>query len=450
MRFNDRQLQQARRHGVTRFCATLVGVGGCLCLAILAQAATRPNLDRPAVVGDSLMAGYREGGLADRYQEVSIPAVIAKQAGVPLPQPLIAWPGMPPVLGASGVSTGRVDMFLQAQNLAVPAHTVSNALYTRPDMPMDSLTDLVLGLPGLLQGVARSQVEWAEALQPTTLLVWIGNMDVLNGAIYGDPALMTPEADFKASYRELLARLKATGASLFVANIPDIGSIPFVQPVPAVAAMLGVPLDVVLSAGGVTAQDSITLNGVAYLGGILQGRYPGPLPGAYVLTPVEIQAIRNATTNYNAFIAQEVQTQGAVLVDTYALLNRLLVQGAQAGNRHLSASYLGGIFSQDGIHPTTAANAVVANEFIAALNQAGAQVPSVVWLSYRNDANGYVVSWPASATGYVLEAASRLAPQSWAPVQSVPTVRDGFNEVALAASEAQSYLRLRYSPVQAR
>ncbi len=64
-------------------------------------------------------------------------------------------------------------------DLAVPGQNVQDALTTRPSFPIDDLTDLVLGFPGLLGGLSRSQVEWAENLFPTTIFVWLGNDDAL-------------------------------------------------------------------------------------------------------------------------------------------------------------------------------------------------------------------------------------------------------------------------------
>jgi len=193
--------------------------------------AARPRLDlsRLVVVGDSLLAGYQNNSLAASQQVRGIAEVIARQANVELPLPLIADPGIPNMLQllnpgpppqiapAPGFSTGRINPLLQPMNLAVPGHSVREALEERPDVPFDSLTDLILGLPGLLHGVSRSQVEWAEALQPTTIIVWIGANDTLGAALDGDASLVTPDAEFTAAYTELMDRLAATGAALVVA-----------------------------------------------------------------------------------------------------------------------------------------------------------------------------------------------------------------------------------------
>src|SRR5262252_4889040 len=195
-----------------------------------AWAQRKADLSRLVVVGDSLSAGYQNGSLLDTQQVHGYAKVLADQAHTNLALPLIAPPGIPNVLvlesagpppviaRAPGISTGRDDFTVQATNLAVPGQTVADALGLRPDFPIDSLTDLVLGFPGLLGGVSRSQVEWAEALAPTTIVMWLGNNDSLGAALAADSSLLTPVADFELAYTQVIDRLAATGATLVVAN----------------------------------------------------------------------------------------------------------------------------------------------------------------------------------------------------------------------------------------
>lgn len=377
--------------------------------------ARKPDLSRLVAVGDSVLAGFRNGGLVEVSQSTSIPALIAQQSRVSFPQPLIAWPGIPNVLELKsagpppvitpvpGTSSGRVDIAVQSQNLAVPAQTVKDALTKRPDFPVDSMTDLILGLPGLLQGVSKTQIELAEALKPTTVVVWIGNNDALNAVIAGTPDVLTPEAEFKQSYSELLDRLAATGATLLVATIPDTAAIPYVEPVRVVAFLLGVPDAVLAGALGVSVEDSVNLDALPDIIGILTGQRAGPLAANFVLTQSELAAIRAATDKFNAIIQAEAHDKGGLLVDTHAYLNSLIVNGADIPHRHITTQYLGGIFSLDGIHPSTEGAMITANQFISVLNQAGAQIPPIVWLDSRREGNDLVLSWPVTSPGYSLK-----------------------------------------------
>jgi hypothetical protein len=300
------------------------------------RAAQPPDLSRLVFIGDSLLAGFRTSSLRSDWQANGIAAVIARQAGVPLAQPLIAAPGMPnpleqvdpqnplAITRTAGVSSGRVDVTAQPFNLAVPGHTVGDALGRRPDLPVDSLTDLVLGLPGLYAGQVKSQVEWAEALKPTTIIAWIGNNDLLNAALAGDLSAMTDEATFTKNFSAFMDRLAATGARLFVANLPDVDTIPFVVPVPALGRLLGVPLPSVLAALGVTPADFLTLDHIPDAIAVLQSNKAGPLTDPEVLDAGEVAGIRAATAKYNDFIAAKCAEKGAQLVDMNAFLKRLV------------------------------------------------------------------------------------------------------------------------------
>jgi hypothetical protein len=341
------------------------------------------DLTRLVVVGDSLSAGFQNGSLHAAQQPNGYASLVARQAGVLLPLPLIAPPGIPnvltlvdpgppPVVGqAPGVSAGRVDPSIQPMNLAVPGHTVGDALVGRPDFDLttDPLGDLVLGFPGLIVGVSRSQIEWAEALAPTTVLAWLGNNDALGAALDGGTTALTPIADFRAAFREVMQRLAATGAAIIVANVPDVTVIPYFTPVEEAAAGVGVPLEILGPALGVGPGDFLLPAALELIGPILAGAIPGPLPDNVVLDAGEVDTIRAATVAYNRIIAREAQRAGAALADIHGLLDCVSARGVVVGGRRLTTEFLGGLFSLDGIHPTNTGYALIANEFIRMLNQ---------------------------------------------------------------------------------
>jgi lysophospholipase L1-like esterase len=341
----------------------------------------KADLSRLVIVGDSLSAGFQNGSLLDSQQPHGYAALVAAQAGVPLTLPLIAPPGIPNVLElisvgpppniirAPGTSTGRDDIFAQATNLAVPGHNVEDALVTRPGPPIDDLTDLVLGPPGLLAGVARSQLEWAEALHPTTILVWIGNNDALGAALAADPSLVTPIAQFRAEFTELMNRLDATGAALVVANIPDVTVVPALTPTEDIVEETGLPLFVIGPILGIDDRDFVTPQGIALIPGILSNPSSGPLPSSVVLRAAQAAQIRATVNAYDEIIDDDARKHGAALVNIHALLHRILVHGFEANGVRMTNEFLGGIFSLDGVHPTNTGYAIVANAFIRALDR---------------------------------------------------------------------------------
>src|SRR5260370_2111791 len=121
------------------------------------------DLSRLVVVGDSLSAGFQNFSLVQSGQVWGYANLIAQQARTPLILPLIAEPGIPNklilipgpaqiVVQAPGISTGRTSPQVQVTNLAVPGHSVLDALNRKPSFPivnpadqLQTLTNLVLG-----------------------------------------------------------------------------------------------------------------------------------------------------------------------------------------------------------------------------------------------------------------------------------------------------------------
>jgi lysophospholipase L1-like esterase len=338
------------------------------------------DLSRLVVVGDSLTAGFQNFSLFDSSGRLDLPpggqangyaAVIARQARVNLTLPLISFPGIPPslaltpdgVVRLSGLGA-RENPTVQATDLSVPGFLVADMLaHPFPGNPaanpIDALSDLILASPGLipgcgpiptLSGLVVSEVICAVALQPTLILVSIGNNDALQTLTFGVPP--TDPGVFAGDVSALLRELAATKATLVIANIPDVTAVPFLVPVPAFRAQCGfVP-------GGVTSADFVVPNIVDVSAVSLN------ICTNYAIRPAALVAqAQTAVTQFNAILAQEAALLGAVLVDVHELLMRFVQTGYQAGGAHLSTAFLGGIFSLDGIHPTNTGYAIVANEF---------------------------------------------------------------------------------------
>ena len=276
-------------------------------------------------------------------------------------------------------------------NLAVPLQNVQDALTKRPTPSFTTITDVVLGLPGLLSGISRSQVEWAENLAPTTIFIWIGNNDALSVVFKADPSVLTPVAPFKAAYEDVTTRLAATGATLIVANIPDVTAIPFFVSAENVAAQTG-PLSVVGPILGIGPGDFVTADSFPLILARLADPTLGPLPGDVVLSAAEV------------VIATQARTTGAALVDIHDLLMRIQDKGFVAGGQRLTTDFLGGIFSLDGVHPTNTGYAIIANAFIKELNRGFAAGIPPVSVEQIQKVDPLVLSGseaPASALGHV-------------------------------------------------
>lgn len=94
-----------------------------------------------------------------------------------------------------------------------------------------------------------------------------------------------------------------------------------------------------------------------------------PLADKWVLLPSEQAEIAAATTAFNATIAATATQAGLGLVDANGLMNKLADGGFSSGNFILTAELVrGGAFSLDGVHPTSRGYALIANEFMKAID----------------------------------------------------------------------------------
>ena len=357
------------------------------------------DLSRFIVVGDSLAAGFQNFSLL-ATQQVNGPAnLVAEQARIPLDLPLVPYPGIPNVLTL--VSAGpppvvapvpdlppafpRINPATQATNLAVPGHTLADAIFTRPGVTADLLTNTVLGFPTpfLVPGTPRSQMENAVALSPTFVLLWIGNNDALFPAIVGNVAFLTPVNTFAALYDLLSQTLAETHAPMVMVNIPDVTVAPYFTSLEKLSAQVGVPAAIVGPLLGMQPGDYLQPGGLPTAFAILGGQIAGPLPALCPLAlpgiPVsqvpcvlhanEVAIIRTAIQDYNQVIAASAQRYGAALVDLNTLVSDLVVGGYKAANHRITGDFLGGFFSLDGIHPTNTGYAILANEILEQMKQ---------------------------------------------------------------------------------
>jgi lysophospholipase L1-like esterase len=393
-------------------------------------------------LGDSLAAGFSNGSLVEAHQRVSVPALIARQARVDgFEQPLVGDPGLPaeltlvslvpvPTIAPKSAEQGaplNPSLPRPYNNLAVPSATVQDALSTQSG----GYHDLVLRGQG-------SQVAQATSLAPTFVTVWLGNNDVLGAVVQGsavDGVTLTPVASFKSAYEQLAASIKATGASVVAANIPDVTTIPFastLRPVvtdPLTGAPIlvnGQPVPLIGSKGPLPTGSLVTLPASTYLAegiGIPtdQGGTGQPLPDEVVLDPAETAAIRDRVNALNQVIRDVCLASGFALLDVHALLEEITTRGREVGGVTLTGVFLtGGVFSYDGVHLTDLGYAVLANEWIAAINASGGRVPLVdlgPFLGAARGGGGAASSGTAAAS--TAGARARLDPRAWAALVSV-------------------------------
>ncbi|MDR3668028.1 MAG: SGNH/GDSL hydrolase family protein [Ignavibacteriaceae bacterium] len=271
----------------------------------------------------------------------------------------------------------------------------------------------------ILRGIG-TQFQQARTLHPTLVTCWIGNNDVLGYATSGGfpSTLLTPSLLFDDLYNKLGDSLATLGAKVVLANIPEVTTIPFfttVGPVFAASApwsyfkSKGLPGFCYSNhEGGVTGvADSlslatlkvlITLKGqsaLAFIGDttgayytvnhipVPQGviiNYPfglvpyNPFPDQYVLDPTEMKTASDAIAAFNTSISTVAAAKGFGLVDIHSVFNNIFYQSiTQGGINYNGVNFTaffitGGLFSLDGVHPSSQGQGVIANEFLKVIN----------------------------------------------------------------------------------
>ena len=362
---------------------SLTGTGG--------TTSSTPGFATTVVIGDSLSAGFMNGSLLDSQQPNGWASLVAKQANFSLALPLIASPGVPAVLElvslgpppviqqASGISIGRSDPLTQPYDLAVPGHLLYDVINTAPVLVPTSdeelITNLVLGFP---LGDTKSQMNEAIALNHTAIFVWAGSDDALQADESGSPSSMTPIATFTQEFTQLLSTLHSqTKATLIVANIPDVTAIPYLTPaaivIATVATETGLSQAQVAADLGLADGDLVNATGESEvetaISQIKQGKTPTPTPltDSGFLNASEIAQVQSTIDAYNSAISQEVTAVGGILVDIHSYF-QTLQSGITINNYKATTAFLGGLFSLDGVHPTNTGYALLANQYIAALN----------------------------------------------------------------------------------
>ena len=368
----------------------VAGVLGCGSSSSSQGKSATPGFETTVVIGDSLSAGFQSGSLLDSQQPNGWASLIAKQAGFNLVLPLIGAPGAPAVLElaslgpppvltqASGSSPGRDNPTAQPYDIAVPGHTLNDLINRKPVLvptsTEDVITDAVLALP---LTVGRSQLDLAVFLKPTTLFLWIGNNDALAADSAGTPAVMTPVDTFTQEYQQLIDTLHTkTKAKLIVANIPDVTAVPYLTPgaiiLAEISAGTGLPQPVVSHLLGIQPGDLVNTTGLAEvqaaIAALKQGQLPTPLTDDAFLNAAEIAQVRAMVDQYNAVIAQQVASAGGILVDIHAAVENLAENGITINGYPATTAFLGGLFSLDGIHPTNTGYALIANQYVQAIN----------------------------------------------------------------------------------
>jgi hypothetical protein len=401
------------------------------------------DFSRYISIGNSLTAGYADGGLYRAGQLVSYPSIIAKQMesvgggsftqplfstdqangsgylsltgfnadGTPITTPVtsnLAIRGILPVPGF-----GNVTLYTKysgdINNFGVPGIKLLHILYA-PYGNLNGYYERLL--PGSAPTNSTTYLDFVTAKPYTFFSNWLGNNDALGYATSGGAGdVLTDKNTFAQLYSALISKMTASGQKGVVGTIPDVTSVPYFNTI-TVGAVLGAVqkanpqvqalfINALVSGSTyaprpATAKDLIVLTFptskigqpvTTPYGTLPYGLTPyTPIDNQYVLDANEVALTESYVQSYNETIKSIAAAKGLAVFDSYTFLNNIKQNGLIENGVSLSSNYIsGGIFSLDGVHLTPRGYAIVANEFIKAIN---AKYGSSISLANISDYNG--------------------------------------------------------------
>lgn len=329
-----------------------------LLLTIVTVAAAHASLfDRYVAIGDSLTHGFQSGAVDETRQPTAYPNLVAKKMGTPFNQPLLKFPGY--LVNIEDVLKGniawyqyyyplvggkRVDNYAnqsKLNNFGITGSESYNGLNTGGSE--GGFFKLVLGAKG------APQVTQALNRNPTFVSFWLCNNDVLGSALSCDVSALTPLADFKRDFGACVNAIaaKSTVQGAVLLNVPDVTCIAYLK----------------------------DANSPSLPAGSLNPFWMAKASDNMALTPDDIALIQQRANEINAEIERVALANNFAFVDANAIFNDIKKYGHNlkdanglATSRVITADYLGGLFSLDGVHPSVTGQAVAANFVIDEIN----------------------------------------------------------------------------------
>ncbi|PID59555.1 MAG: hypothetical protein CR986_05835 [Ignavibacteriae bacterium] len=348
-------------------------------------------------IGNSLTAGVQNHALYESAQNYSFGKLIANQVGVDYVQPTISDPGI-----GGKVEVASLEPFLtniQPVDSGNPTNLKYQGIYNNLGIPGIVLADLDLtttspsqfsGRNPFIDIILRGQgkvIDLALTAKPTLITLWIGNNDILGYATSGGLGRYTQTQDFARLFDSLCAKLSQSGANVVIANIPNVTIMPFFTTVSnkllqdSITAVFGKN-----SNNSITVMDLkqnlLTLRAQIELAQGKGTSSTNPLSNSVILDSEEIAITQGVIKSYNDNIRIIAKKYNFKLVDINQIFNEIAAKGKEGktiDGVHVSAVYInGGLFSLDGIHPTSKGYGIIANAFIKVINKEfDAKIPLV-------------------------------------------------------------------------
>ncbi|MDX1700317.1 MAG: SGNH/GDSL hydrolase family protein [Melioribacteraceae bacterium] len=390
------------------------------------------DFSRYISIGNSLTAGYQNGALYESAQIYSYGKLISGQAGAQFVQPTIDDPG----LGGRIETVSVEPLSFSYQELVggLPNNNDYDSVFNNLGVPGAILSDLInasdastssqtfnLFFDIVLRG-RGTVLEQVKSFNPTLITLWIGNNDILGYATSGGLQNYTSPDSFAIQFDRLCEELSKEQAPVFIANIPDVTTIPYFT---TISPLIGERImeiededsisynlfyehsdnsikeatvddlnnnDILVTLRGADALEYIgTRDGSYYQSsGISVPSYvditspfglsvKNPLPNRLLLDPAEQSITENIVSSFNSSILGISLKYDFNLVDINTVFNNVAANGITVEGVEFTTEFIsGGLFSLDGIHPSSQGYAIIANEFLNEINdRLSAEIPLV-------------------------------------------------------------------------
>lgn len=362
-----------------------------------------PMFNKYVSLGDSLTHGMQSAAVDETRQPLNYVSLLSEMMETEFDQGLVEFPGYFLNIedhGKSNISWwqysvvllggDRVDDFDdqdRLNNFGIVGADITTIQESSSDE--GEFFRLALGKNG------APAVDQAMDKDPRFVTVWLGNNDTLGCALHTDLGELTSLSHFQQKYAELVQTLqvKSSIEGVAVANIPDVAAIAYLEPAN----------DPDVPAGSMKAFWNSSVSG-----------------NDEVLDPGEMSVIRQRTAQFNEIIRDFAAANGWAFIDANAIFEVIKVQGhalkdsnGLPTSRVVTADYLGGIFSLDGVHMSTTGYAIVANFFSEAIDSTyGTDLGFVNEYQVSNndtlyqdpyDPRGLIDSWIGQAVQFVIE-----------------------------------------------
>ena len=411
---------------------------------LLSIASCKPSLDEytPSAgavdfsnyvaIGNSLTAGYADGGLYLEGQKVAYPNLIAEQlkqvGGGEFKSPFFseAQANGSGYITLTGLVNGQPVTAQVTDKLAY--RSASPKLLTKYTEPINNL-----GVPGMRMDMAfaegigspagnmyferllpdadvmKTYFTYSTTQKHTFFSFALGNNDALgwatNGGVQDGPtSTLTSTALFTSLLNNYVTALTAGKQKGVLATIPDVTATPYFTTVTRTALLAAVnatnppqpvkDIYITTKSGPRAATDKdyfvLPFSSTGLLGKPNGAQIPyglnplNPVEDKYVLDVNETATVVERINEYNAAIKAAAASKGLAVADVHEFLNNVK-GGVRINGLAVSAKYItGNAFSLDGIHLTPIGNALMANIFINAINSTyNTKIPLVDVAQYR-------------------------------------------------------------------